>query len=122
MTNRTFHLIFLLFFACTDSYCWNLTGGGSTHSRRCRAKCWGRLVLRLVLTGLTPIVDSVGAEGNDNVVAWLPTGLYAPAALVPCPDSLSSSHQSCLLQFQILPPQLINVHRADLSLTIVFCN
>lgn len=118
MTNRTFRLIFL-FFACTDSYCWNLTGG---ESRRCWAKCWGRLVLRLVLTGLSPIVDSVGAEGNNNVVAWLPTGLYAPATLVPCPDSLSRSHQSCLLQFQILPPQLINVRRADLSLTIVFCN
>lgn len=121
VTSRTSDLI-CLFFTLTKSYCWNVTGMGSICSRRCRAKCWGKLVLRLVLTGLSPTVGSMGAEGNDNAAAWLPTSPCVPAALVPYAVSLSRSHQSCLLQFQVLPPQLINVLRADVSLTIVFCN
>lgn len=63
-----------------------------------------------------------GSRGERDVVACLPAGPSAPAAPVPCGINLSQSHQSCLLQFQILPPQLINGPGADSSLTIVFCN
>lgn len=40
----------------------------------------GELVLRLVLTGLSPTVGSMRAEGSGNAVAWLPTGPCVPAA------------------------------------------
>lgn len=52
---------FLGFFACTESYCWNV------HSRCCQAECLGKLVLRLVLTGLSAIAGSVHMEGSDGV-------------------------------------------------------
>lgn len=63
VTSRTFDLI-CLFFARTESYCWNVTGRGSLCSRRCRAECWGKLVLRLVLTGLSPTVAAWGQRGT----------------------------------------------------------
>lgn len=82
--------------------------GGASTTGAARLSSGGKLVLGLGLTGLSPITGSVGAEGNGNAAA--------------CAISLSCSHQSYLLQFQILPPQLINVLRADISLTSVFCN
>lgn len=68
----------------------------------------------LGLAGLSAIAGSV--QGGEQ---W---GLYGPTAPVPWAVCLSCSHQSRLLQFQILPPQLINVPGADISVTIVFCN
>ena len=79
VTSGTFDLICWFFFSYTESYCWNVTGAGSICSRY-RAECWGKLVLRLVLTGLPPTIGSAGTEGNENAVAWLPAGPFVPAA------------------------------------------
>lgn len=54
--------------------------GGASTTGAARLSAGGKLVLRLGLTGLSPITDSVGAEGNDNAVA--------------CAVILSCSHQS----------------------------